>query len=157
YVVILDRNTEPDLNFGLDLIRGLETIDLVCTPDLVAIRDKAEAFRLQQLVVEHCENAGDRFAILDSRRGDGSENVWEQWSQIDGKNGAIYYPWIKVRGFNRQIELVPPCGHVAGVYARTDQTRGVHKAPANEVLEGVVALERNLTTQDQADLNSKRI
>ncbi|MGO9272719.1 MAG: phage tail sheath subtilisin-like domain-containing protein [Terriglobia bacterium] len=100
---------------------------------------------------------GDRFAILDSRPGDSPERVWQQWWSINGKNGALYYPWIKVRGFQGGYLLVPPCGHVAGVYARTDRWPGMHKAPANEILEGVVDLERQLTDADQADLNPKRI
>jgi phage tail sheath protein FI len=53
--------------------------------------------------------------------------------------------------------LVPPSGHVAGIYARTDATRGVHKAPANEVIEGVLRLERNITNADQDYLNPKRV
>jgi hypothetical protein len=157
YVVPLERVTESELEIGLDNIGKLDTIDLVCAPDLVSISNRAEAFRLQQILVKHCEEAGDRFAILDSFRGDGNDNVWEQWSQIDGANGAIYYPWVKVLGFDRQIALVPPCGHIAGVYARTDRTRGVHKAPANELLEGVVGLERDLTSYDQSELNPKHI
>ena len=156
YVVVHKDGTVQSLEAGLDAISALNTIDLVCAPDLVK-KKKAAAFELQQIVVNHCEMMGDRFAILDSRGGDSSDQVWEQWSEIDGKNGAIYYPWVKVRGFDGGFEVVPPCGHVAGVYARTDRQRGVHKAPANEVLEGVVDLERHLTNADQGYLNPKRI
>ena len=52
---------------------------------------------------------------------------------------------------------VPPCGHIAGIYARTDRLVGVHKAPANEVIEGILGLEREITQRDQADLNPKRV
>jgi len=155
YVVVLKDNTVQSLEAGLDAIAPLNTLDLVCAPNLT--KDRANAFELQQLVVNHCESTADRFAILDSRFGDGADDVWKQWSEIDGKNGAIYYPWVKVRGFSSGVVLVPPCGHVAGVYARTDHVRGLHKAPANEVLEGVVDLERHLTEADQDYLNPKRI
>src|SRR5262249_26078743 len=109
-------------------------------------------------VVSHCERLGDRFAILDSFPGDDSEQAGAQWSEIDGRNGAIYYPWVKVRGFRSdELVTVPPCGHVAGVCARTDYSRGIHKAPANEVLVGVVELERHLTNAEHANLNNRRI
>ncbi len=155
YVIPLEDNTLLSLIKGLEAIEGLGGIDLVCTPDLV--KDRDTAFESQQEVVNHCEALGDRFAILDSRLGDHREQVWEQWSEIDGKSGAIYYPWVKVPGFDGGFDLAPPCGHVAGVYARTDRLRGVHKAPANELLEGVVGLERILTNLDQDYLNPKRV
>ncbi|MGA7414100.1 MAG: phage tail sheath subtilisin-like domain-containing protein [Bryobacteraceae bacterium] len=156
YVVPLEDNSFNSLHDGLEAIKSLNTVDLVLAPDLV--RDRAAAFELQQVVVNHCESMGDRFAILDSQFGASSDQVWEQWSETDGKNGAIYYPWIKVKHFgDAMAHVVPPCGHIAGVYARTDRFRGVHKAPANEILEGVLDLERHLTDADQGYLNPKRI
>jgi uncharacterized protein len=161
YVVVLENWELWGLQEGLEAIVRLNTIDLVCAPDISVphlVKQRTQAFAMQQKVVEHCEKMGDRFAILDSRRGDNEDQVSEQWSEIDGKNGALYYPWLKVRGFDKDENVaVPPCGHVAGVYARTDQHRGWHKAPANEVLEGVIELERDLTNAEQAVLNSKRI
>lgn len=155
YVVLLEDNFLISLMKGLQAIEPLNTIDLVCTPDLV--KDHEGAFYSQQVVVNHCESMGDRFAILDTRIGDHDQQVYDQWSEIDGANGAIYYPWVKVPGFDGGYNLVPPCGHVAGVYARTDRRRGVHKAPANEVLAGLVDLERILTNRDQDEFNKRRI
>jgi uncharacterized protein len=84
-------------------------------------------------------------------------------------NGALYHPWLKVakmepssgvrdipssaRGRVDDTETVPPCGHIAGVYARTDEMFGFHKAPANEVLEGVVDLQQSISDTEQAALN----
>ena len=137
---------------------SLNTIDLVCAPDIVRQEDRKLAFELQQILVDHCETSGDRFAILDSRLDDTRHEVWEQWSAIDGKNGALYYPWVKVRGFHGAPPmLVPPCGHIAGVYARTDAEFGVHKAPANEVLEDVLGLEKDIKEAEQAFLNPRRV
>ena len=139
-------------------LSAMNTVDLVCVPELVKVEDRKVAMQLQQMVVDHCESTGDRFAILDSRQGDSNQDVWEQWSEIDGKNGAIYYPWVRVRSFDgRSTVLAPPSGHIAGIYARTDRLVGVHKAPANEVIEGIWGLEREITQKDQADLNPKRI
>jgi phage tail sheath protein FI len=163
YVVPLPESNQKDLGEALEKAALLD-VDLVCVPDLTLIQAAPDTPKhsLEQMVVKHCEDMGDRFAILDSHKGASRDDVWEEWSQIDGKNGAIYYPWVKVRKFtpedkSEQAVLVPPCGHVAGVYARTDQARGVHKAPANEVLEGVLDLELHLTSQDQDFLNPKRV
>lgn len=155
YVIPLKDNSRTSLMKGLDAMVPLNGVDLVCTPDVV--KDKDGAFEAQQEVVNRCELLGDRFAILDSRLGDSCDQVWDQWSAVVGRNGALYYPWVKVPGFEGGFDLVPPCGHVAGVFARTDRLRGVHKAPANEVLEGIVDLERILTNRDQDYLNPKRI
>jgi len=76
----------------------------------------------------------------------------------DSKYAALYYPWIWVQNpsGNGQIK-VPPSGHVAGVYARVDQERGVHKAPANEIMRGVLSLELQVTHGEQGLLNVKGI
>jgi hypothetical protein len=76
----------------------------------------------------------------------------------DSKYATLYYPWIEVMDpiTNRPIE-VPPSGHVAGVWARTDSTRGVHKAPANEVVLGANGLAFQVTHDEQGGLNQKGI
>jgi phage tail sheath protein FI len=68
---------------------------------------------------------------------------------------ALYYPWIKVanpRNGGRPI-MVPPCGHMMGVWARTDETRGVFKAPANDVPRGVIGLAYETNFREQEMLN----
>jgi len=145
YVIVVPDINPRTVMVALDWAAKFHSIDLVCVPDLGERR--AAAIEMQQMIVAHCDEAGDRFAILDSWRNDEPAKVSRVWSDIDGNNGALYYPWIHVRNFeeHRSAEtriLVPPCGHVAGVYARTDDARGVHKAPANETLEGVLSLER---------------
>ncbi len=166
YLVFLPELSVPALETAFTGVAGhpdyalsaMNTVDLVCAPDLVKQEDRKLGLELQQMLVDHCETAGDRFAILDSRLGDDKDQVAEQWSAIDGKNGAIYYPWVKVRKFDgSSMVLVPPSGHIAGIYARTDAQVGVHKAPANEVLEDVLGLERELNQKDQGELNPKRI
>jgi phage tail sheath protein FI len=115
-------------------------------PDPVAVRT------LQTAVLNHCEGAGDRFAILDALPGGDLEAVLAQRHQLFGHNGALYFPWLGCDD-QGQVRFVPPCGHVAGVYARSDARVGVHKAPANEVLEGVLDLEINLSNRQQERLN----
>ncbi|HST22176.1 MAG TPA: phage tail sheath subtilisin-like domain-containing protein [Blastocatellia bacterium] len=115
----------------------------------------------------HCQKMGERFAILDSPRGaeiSKGETRIEDWSSnfqllSDAKYGALYYPWVrqKAADFEGRELFIPPCGHVAGVYSRVEQARGVGKAPANEILRGAVEFEFCLSDGDQAILNPKGI
>jgi phage tail sheath protein FI len=75
--------------------------------------------------------------------------------QSDGGYGAVYFPWITVRDPLSPENLVdvPPSGHVAGIWARTDGTRGVHKAPANEGVRGALNVTYRLTREEQGELN----
>jgi uncharacterized protein len=75
--------------------------------------------------------------------------------QSDGGYAAVYFPWIRVRDPLPPHELVdvPPSGHVAGIWARSDATRGVHKAPANEAVRGALNVAYPLTRDEQGVLN----
>ncbi len=153
-VVRLDGALSPQdaLRKGLEALEPLNTVDLVCAPDVMASSDQEAA--LQQMVLEHCEKTGDRFAILDSPQGATVDEVLSRRRELRGTNGALYYPWVKVlEGDAVAEDFIPPCGHVAGVYACSDQRIGVHKAPANKVLEGVLDLEADVTDADQGRLN----
>jgi hypothetical protein len=115
----------------------------------------------------HCQRMGERSAILDSPRGaelGRGGNKIEEWPsnfQLMGgaKYGALYYPWLvqKAADFGGLELLIPPCGAVAGVYARSEQARGVGKAPANEILRGAVELEFCLDDEAQSLLNPKGV
>jgi hypothetical protein len=153
-VVRLDDalSAQDALRKGLEALEPLNTIDLVCAPDVMASSDQEAT--LQQMVLEHCEKAGDRFAILDSPQEATVDEVLSRRRELHGTNGALYYPWVKVLdGETVAEDFLPPCGHVAGVYARSDQRVGVHKAPANEILEGVLDLEADVTDAQQSRLN----
>jgi phage tail sheath protein FI len=144
---------------------GLEAIDditMVSVPDLMsAYRTGAidlETLKAVQLaMIAHCELMGDRMAIIDGPPGFSPQQV-KEWrvdlAGYDSKYAALYYPWIKVfdpaTGTN---EFIPPSGHMAGVWARNDASRGVHKAPANEVVRGAIALQTQLTKAEQELLN----
>lgn len=124
--------------------------------------------RIQQEMIGHCEKLRYRVAILDvpdiasTPEGrlpdDAIKYIRENLQQT--KFAAIYYPWIKVDDPLRLTGLVrdiPPSGHVAGIYARSDRTRGVHKPPANEVVEGAVDLRFAVTDILHANLNDAGI
>lgn len=150
---------------GLRTIEGLDAIDLVCVPDILwpltvtpPAVDRAAVLAVQTAVLSHCDTLGDRFAILDALPGATLEGVLQQRRELSGPNAALYYPWVKVmNGPSQTGNFVPPCGHVAGVYARSDKRAGVHKAPANESLEGVSDLETSVTNAQQGELNPEGI
>ncbi|MBM7774845.1 phage tail sheath protein FI [Actinokineospora baliensis] len=144
---------------------GLESIDevtMVAVPDLMGAYQRGtidlEGVKTVQLaVISHCEQMGDRVAVLDTPPGLSAQQVrgWRQETAgYDSKHAALYYPWIKVfdpaAGRNT---IVPPSGHISGVWARNDVERGVHKAPANEVIRGAVDLELSLSKGEQDLLN----
>ncbi|NUS11775.1 MAG: phage tail sheath family protein [Streptomyces sp.] len=144
---------------------GLETIDeitMVAVPDLMSAYQRgaidAEGVRTVQLaVIAHCEQMGDRVAVLDTPPGLSAQQV-RTWRNdeagYDSRYAALYYPWVRV--FDPAVghnTTVPPSGHVAGVWARSDAERGVHKAPANEVIRGAVDLEIRLSKGEQDLLN----
>ncbi|MEN8260842.1 MAG: phage tail sheath subtilisin-like domain-containing protein [Pseudomonadota bacterium] len=92
-------------------------------------------------------------------------SVVSHWQALPRAYGALYFPWLLVKGLSPteggsvELEkrddgvLVPPCGHMAGIYARTDARVGVHKAPANEVMEGAVDLDADISDREHARLN----
>lgn len=134
---------------GLLGLREVEDISLVCAPD--ADED------LTQSIIEECDTAKDRFAIVNSQIGDIDDlNAIEP--PVDSTYGAFYFPWFYVYDpLTKYKKLVPPCGHVAGIYARVDRERGVHKAPANEIVEGIMSLQVSVDKVKQDVLNPKGI
>jgi hypothetical protein len=145
-----------------DALRAIERIDdisLVAAPDATRLANAADTASVQQAMITHCERMAFRFAVLDSLRGldlFGGTGVETQRLGLASARGhaALYYPWLRVlpAGSGEPI-LVPPSGHVCGVMARSDATRGVHKAPANELLSGVVGVERTMSDVEQGQLN----
>ena len=146
-------------------ISGLEIADdvtMVCCPDAMALLQAGilsmEAVKAVQLaMIAHCENLKDRFAILDCPPGLNPQQI-KDWRMntagYDTKYGAVYYPWIKVANpLGGDPIMVPPSGYVAGIYARNDNERGVHKAPANEVVRGATGVEMAITKSEQDILN----
>jgi uncharacterized protein len=167
YVVRLEdtANLSTTLRRGIESLAPLDTFDLICAPDVMRLRqpgdlppDPVEVGTMQKAVLNHCDGLGDRFAILDSLPSASVNEVLTQRRELRGTNGALYYPWIRVPdGPTFTNGFIPPCGHVAGVYARSDQHGGIHKPPANEILEGVLDLEVNLSDAQQGLLNPEGI
>jgi hypothetical protein len=141
-----------------DFIRALDTLQAIDDVNLVAVPDRITA-TVQQAVIDRGQLLADRFAVLDAAPGlplFGTGSVEVQRQGLDSTRGyaALYYPWLRVRPAGPGIPLlVPPSGHVCGIIARTDLTRGVHKAPANEIVNGALGVERTMSDVDQGQLN----
>ena len=147
---------------GFAGLEAIENVTMLCVPDLMAAYqngavDLAGVKAVQLAMIAHCELMADRIAILDTPPGLGAQQV-RDWrvdgAGYDSKYAALYWPWIRVLDpASGAPTLIPPGGYVAGVWARSDETRGVHKAPANEVVRGVVDLETNITRGEHDQLN----
>ena len=161
------RENQAD-KLGLYAFDDCDDMALHCAPGL--------NFNQQREMLEHCETRKDRFAILDGpivSTGD------MEIPASDKGYGAIYVPWVKVTKpswyasaqdtkisgpLRRKLQrasknelIVPPSGHVAGLFARVDTARGVHKAPANEVLMGITGLTQNINAIEQGQYNDRGI
>ena len=117
-----------------------------------------EGFKAVQLaMIAHCELMADRVAILDPPPALNAQQI-KDWrvneAGYDSKYATLYWPRLKVMDPTRgKAIFIPPSGHMAGIWARNDDTRGVHKAPANEVVRGAISLELNITKGEHDQLN----
>lgn len=172
YVVNLGAGPgSDDLRRGLEAFEAIDQIAIVAAPGYTRPDD-------YEAVLGHCEDDGqqDRVAILDTPDGLGRDDV-ERLTRVatqgdgDGEDGdgeppglrarqspdgygTQYFPRIKIRcPVTGELVAAPPSGHLAGVWARSDAARGVHKAPANEPIVGALGLTHRVSRQEQELLN----
>lgn len=114
---------------------------------------------VQLTLVAHCENLGSRFAVLDiPRDAKKVQDVIAHRDIFDSSYAALYHPWLEVFDpLDKKNMALPPSGSVAGIFARSDNTRGVHKAPANEVVRACVGLDCQFNKGEQDILNPKGV
>jgi len=143
---------EPGKRKGLSGLAEIDEISIVYSPNALAVEGLVKA------LISHCETLRDRFAIIDAKQGSSKISELKPRDNYDTKYAAFYYPWIKV--INPEtglLQLVPPGGHIAGIYARTDTEKGVHKAPANETIRGIAGLEFIINKREQDILNPRGV
>lgn len=114
---------------------------------------------VQLTLVAHCENLASRFAVLDMPRDAKKVNdIIAHRNIFDSNYAALYHPWLEVFDpLDKKTIAVPPSGSVIGIYARSDNTRGVHKAPANEVVKACTGLDCQFNKGEQDILNPKGV
>ena len=145
----IGRDRGPGQRSGIKCFEEVDEIAIVAAPGQISPA-------VQDALLTHCETRKDRFAILDS-----PESIQGGIDRLpkprDSKYGAYYFPWIQVYDPDKGNVFVPPSGHIAGVYSRTDSERGVHKAPANEQIRGALGLKYAVSKGEQDLLNPKGI
>jgi uncharacterized protein len=142
-----------DIAKALEIFEAIDEIAIVAAP---GITDSTQL----QAIAEHCKTMGDRFAILDGlyEADLSSATLLDTLKTFNSDYAALYFPWIQVFDpATKAPKYVPPSGHMAGVYARVDTQRGVHKAPANEVIFGATGLKYSISKRKQDGLNPKGI
>lgn len=144
---LTDASDATDVTSALQRFEAIDEIAIVAVPGALNAA-------VQGALLDHCENMGDRFAILDGQRTATLTPAAIQGTVRDSNYAALYFPWIQVYDpVTSANDTIPPSGHMAGIYARVDSERGVHKAPANEAIRGALGLEALLSKSDQDGLN----
>jgi uncharacterized protein len=140
----------PGSRTGLKSLEEIEDINIICAPGQT---DPA----VWEALLAHCENMKYRFAILDCPEVIEKGGVNNIPKPRDSKYGAYYFPWVEIYDPYKGNIMQPPSGYMAGIYARSDAERGVHKAPANEIVRGALGLRYQVTKGEQDLLNPKGI
>ncbi len=143
----------PGQRTGIAALADIDEVSLVAAPGMVSQT-------IQNALIAHCELLLDRFAVLDPDYASNNalENIQDQRNLYDTKYAALYFPNIKAFDPLTGGEIVlPPSGHVLGLYAKTDIERGVHKAPANVVVGSITGLDLTINKGEQDILNPRNI
>lgn len=148
----IGENLGPGARTG---IQALEDIDEVAIALVPGIWHED----VQNALITHCATMADRFAIIDPPPGLTVQDVQAFRSPIDTRFAAMYYPWVRARDPRPSGDelLMAPSGFMAGIYARVDVSRGVFKAPANEVIRSIRGFEVAITKREQDILNPQNI
>ncbi|MFF1651658.1 phage tail sheath subtilisin-like domain-containing protein [Streptomyces sp. NPDC058240] len=163
YIVPLapEKDLATEVGNGLTGLKTVPDVYMVAVPDLwTRSQDATTVQPVIASVVAHCTKMGNRPAILEPSPGKEPSEVTAFVGSLvssdtdDAAFTTVYYPWLKVPGLDGADRTIPPCGHLAGVWARTDAERGVFKAPANQNLRGVLSVPTVLTDQQNAELDS---
>lgn len=139
--------------------QGLAALDLDRYRDvsLVYAPSPPDAKRVGLEIIRHCEGKRFRFAVVDPDSGTDDNSKLDPRSLFtDTPYAAFYFPWLYASDpEDGATKLVPPGGYALGVMARTDSQRGVFKAPANEIVQGVIGLEFKVNADKQGSLNQQ--
>jgi uncharacterized protein len=155
-------DVDPKAKTGLKTFEDVADISIVAAPGY-SYATAANDFQLQTqqimgLLISHCQNMRYRIAILDSVNGQSLSDVRGYRAGVDSTYAALYYPWVRLLDPITEAEInLPPAGFVAGIYARNDIERGVHKAPANEVVQLAIDFEVILNKAQQDVLNPEGV
>ena len=148
----MGKDNGPGKRTGIQAFLDNDVVSIMAVP---GITDP----NVQLTLVAHCENLASRFAVLDMPvELSKTDEILTARSVIDSTYAAMYHPWLTVFDpLDKKNILIPPSGSVLGIYARSDNSRGVHKAPANEVVRGCTGLSVPFNKGEQDILNPKGV
>jgi uncharacterized protein len=153
---------------GLAALEDITAVSIVAVPDLMIAYESSgplakvpqEIVDLHEQLTASCIRARNRFALLDLPAGTTPSAAMDYASGRTSSMAAVYYPWLVVedpQGTPGSVRSVPPSGHMAGVIARVDRRRGVHKPPANELIEGAFDALVTLDDATHGSLNDEGV
>lgn len=148
----IGKDNGPGKRTGIQAFIDNDVVSIMAVP---GVTDP----NVQLMLVAHCENLGSRFAILDVPKDlKKVTDVSVHREMFDSNYAAMYHPWLQVFDpLDKKNIFIPPSGSMLGIYARSDNTRGVHKAPANEVVRGCTGLDCQYNKVEQDILNPKGV
>ncbi len=149
---------------GLEALGEIDDIAIVALPDGGPLGGDS-AVQAADRLIAHAESLRYRIAVVDAPEGSSMNEIRAFRGRFDSKYSALYHPWVEIfdpteraaQGAPPKRLLLPPSGFVCGIYARSDIERGVHKAPANEVVRGLTRFEANINKGRQDVLNPEGI
>jgi phage tail sheath protein FI len=160
----LGHDLGPGQRIGLFGLAANEEVGLLAIPDAMWLYEREpgpagelKAQRLQDTMINICENQKDRFAVLDIPQSKDVEWVRRWRRRTDSSFCAYYWPWLKVSTHDEKSRVVPPSGHLLGCYARRDVADGVHTAPANLEITGAEDVSLRITEDHIGLLNSDAV
>lgn len=150
---------------GLEALGPVDEVAIVALPDAATLPDLDLVVDATRRLIAHAEKYRYRTAVVDSPPQCSISEVRTFRSKFDSSYAAMYYPWIEildplapaVSGTSPDSLLLPPSGFVCGIYSRSDIERGVHKAPANEIVRGLTRFEVDINKAHQEVLNSEGV
>jgi len=150
---------------GLAALGEIDDIAIVALPDGGGMDDPDVSQAVADALITHAEQLRYRIAIVDAPSGSSMTEIRNFRGKFDSTYAALYHPWIEIldpterpqQGAPPRRLVLPPSGFVAGIYARTDIRRGVYKAPANEIVNGLTKFEANINKPRQDVLNPEGI
>ena len=150
---------------GLEALAEIDDIAIVALPDGGTYQSAETCAQAADRLISHAERLKYRIAVVDAPKGSSMNEVRRFRGRFDSKYAALYHPHIEIFDPNERPSqgappkrlLLPPSGFVTGIYARSDIERGVHKAPANEVVRGLTKFEANINKARQDVLNPEGI
>jgi phage tail sheath protein FI len=150
---------------GLAALGEIDDIAIVAMPDAAVFDADVDRFTAAQLLIQHAESLRYRIAVVDGPPQSSLTDIRHFRGQFDTKYAAIYHPWVEIldplerptQGAPPKRLMLPASGFVCGIYARSDIARGVFKAPANEVVQGLTRFEANINKARQDVLNPEGI